>query len=197
MPLSPAAKREFATRRTLTCEGYIREDGLLDVEGRLLDVRGYDISRDWRDEVKAGEPIHDISVRLTIDDDLVIRSVEAVSDTTPFLSCRDANSNIQRLVGLTIGGGFKRAMQQAIGGVAGCTHVRTLLDNLAGVAIHTVASKHRNASFAAFWSSWRKDPSKPPALIDSCHSYAADSPNVERLMPMFYRPRAKKPRQES
>jgi hypothetical protein len=188
MPLSAPAKREFATRRKITCEGYIREDGLFDIEGRLLDVRGHDISRDWRDEVKAGEPIHDISVRLTIDDSLVIRSVEAVSEAVPFPSCRDANSNMQRLLGLTISGGFKRAMQQAVGGVAGCTHVRTLLDNLAGVAIHTVASKHRNESFVAFWSSWRKDPSKPPALIDSCHSYAADSPNVRRLLPMFYRP---------
>jgi len=36
MPLSTPATRRFLTRRTITCEGYLREDGLIDVEGHLV-----------------------------------------------------------------------------------------------------------------------------------------------------------------
>ncbi len=40
MPLPAARPRELLTRRTITCNGYLRDDGLLDVEGHLVDARG-------------------------------------------------------------------------------------------------------------------------------------------------------------
>jgi len=189
MPLSKPVAREFITRRTITCEGYGREDGMLDVEGRLLDVRGFDMPQDWRDAVAAGDPVHEMWLRLTIDDKLTIHAVESVTDAAPFPSCQAVTPNLQRLVGLNIGGGFKKRMMELVGGTQGCTHILTLLGALSGVAIHTVSGKHRHQGFAKFWSDWGRRGSGPPALINSCHSYAADSPNVQRLMPLHYKPR--------
>jgi Protein of unknown function (DUF2889) len=189
MPLSKPSARHFITRRTIICEGYSREDGLLDVEGRLVDVRGFDMPRDWRDEVRAGQPIHDMSVRLSVDDNLLIHAVESVTDASPFPTCTEVTPNMQRLVGLTIGGGFKKRMQQLVGSTEGCTHIMTLLETLLGVAVHAVSGKHREKGMVEFWSNWGQRGSSPPALIGSCHSYAADSSNVQRLFPLHYKPR--------
>ena len=43
MPLPVSDARSLLTRRSIVCEGYEREDGLLDVEGRLQDVNAYPI----------------------------------------------------------------------------------------------------------------------------------------------------------
>ena len=72
MPLPPPVPREFLTRRTVTCEGYSRADGLMDVEGHLVDVRGYDTNNEWRGCLKEGDAAHDMWVRLTIDEQLTI-----------------------------------------------------------------------------------------------------------------------------
>jgi hypothetical protein len=123
MPLPPPAPREFLTRRTVTCEGFNRADGLMDVEGHLVDVRGYDMNNEWRGHLKAGAAAHDMWVRLTIDEQLTI--VEAVSSTdgAPYPSCRDITPHTQRLVGLKIVGGFKREMRARIGNTEGCTRM--------------------------------------------------------------------------
>jgi hypothetical protein len=189
MPLSPCASREFLTRRTVTCEGYAREDGLLDIEGHLVDVRGFDLGNDWRGKVKAGKPVHEMWVRLTVDEALVIRAVESVTDSAPFPTCREITPNMQRLVGLTITGGFKKEMRARVGNTEGCTHVVALVEAIAGVAIHALAGKRRHQDRDTVLGTFSaRDPSRP-ALIDTCHSYASDGPIVEKLWPMHYRPR--------
>ncbi|HEY2403159.1 MAG TPA: DUF2889 domain-containing protein [Steroidobacteraceae bacterium] len=195
MPLSPPAPRDFLTRRTITCDGYVREDGLLDIEGRLLDQRGYDMGNDWRGVVKAGEPAHEMWVRLTIDDGLIIRAVESVTDAAPFPTCREIAPNMQRLVGLKIAGGFKQEMRVRVGNTQGCTHVVALLEVIANVAIQAMAGKRREQDRESVLDIFNtRDASNTgiasrPALIDSCHSYAADGPVVQRMWPMHYRPR--------
>jgi hypothetical protein len=130
-------------------------------------------------------------VRLTIDDQLAIQAVESVTDAAPFPTCPEVTPAMQRLVGLSVAIGFKRRMQELVGQTQGCTHILTLLGTLAGVALHSVSGKHRDQGFAVFWTNWGRQGSKPPALIDSCHSYAADSPIVQRLFPLHYQPRPK------
>ena len=190
MPLKEPAVREFITRRTITCEGYSREDRLLDVEGRLVDVRGFDVPRESTNAVQAGQPVHDMSVRLTVDENLQIHAVESVTDAAPFPLCREVTPDMQRLVGLTIGAGFKKRMLELIGGTDGCTHIRTLLEALSGVAVHTVSGATHDRGMSAFWSRFGERGSRPPALVDSCHAYAADGDNVQRLFPLHYKPRS-------
>ena len=189
MPLSPPAPREFLTRRTVTCQGFQRNDGLIDIEGRLVDVRGYDVHNEWRGHLQAGNPAHDMSARLTIDEKLTIVAAESATDASPYPHCREIAPHTQRLVGMKIVGGFKREMRARIGNTQGCTHVVALIEALAGVAIQTVAGTRRHQSSEKRLSTFStRDPSRP-ALLDTCHSYAAHSPIVERLWPMHYRPR--------
>jgi hypothetical protein len=186
MPLSAPVAREPLTRRTITCEGFARADGLLEIEGHLVDQRSFDQRNEWR-AVKAGDPVHDMWMRLTIDQNLVIRAVESVTDSAPYPSCREVTPNFQRLVGLGITGGFKQEMRNRVGHTAGCTHIVVLLDVLAGVAVQTIAAtRFKVGSADAFEVFGAVDRSKPP-LIGSCHSYAADGPVVRRLWPEHYR----------
>src|SRR5260370_10187867 len=143
MPLPPSVPREFLTRRTVTCEGYLRADGLMDIEGHLVDVRGYDTNNEWRGRLKAGEPAHDMWVRLTIDEELTIVEAVSCTDGAPYPSCRDVTPHTQRLVGLKIAGGFKREMRARIGHTECCTHIVALMEEMAGVAIQTLAGRRR------------------------------------------------------
>ena len=51
----------------------------------------------------AGEPVHEMWLRLTIDDSMRIHEVEAVTDYGPFGMCPAITDNFKRLEGLTIG----------------------------------------------------------------------------------------------
>jgi Protein of unknown function (DUF2889) len=95
------------------------------------------------------------------------------ADGAPYPTCRDITPHTQRLVGLKIVGGFKREMRARIGNTEGCTHI---------VALRDRGTREQLSTFNV------RDPSRP-ALLDTCHSYAADSPIIARLWPMHYRPR--------
>src|SRR5690606_25009134 len=80
MPLSdPQPRRHLHTRR-IECRGYRREDGLWDVEGHLVDTKTYGFPNEARGEVAAGEPVHDLWLRITFDDSYLIHAAEAVTD---------------------------------------------------------------------------------------------------------------------
>jgi hypothetical protein len=83
MALSPPAEREPLHRRACDIRGYRRADGLWDIEGRLTDTKTYAFPNEWRGEIASGEPIHDMWIRLTVDDDFVVRDIEVVTDAGP------------------------------------------------------------------------------------------------------------------
>ena len=67
MPLSPpAARKELHLRRVEVC-GYQRDDGLWDIEGRLVDTKTYGFDNFDRGRIEAGDPIHEMRLRLTLD----------------------------------------------------------------------------------------------------------------------------------
>ena len=105
MPLSAPQAREHIHTRDITCTGYRRDDGLWDIEGHLTDTKTYAFSNDERGEVPPGVPVHEMWIRLTVNDTLEIKDVEAATDYSPFALCRDVTPNFQRLIGLRIGAG--------------------------------------------------------------------------------------------
>jgi hypothetical protein len=117
MPLTPAARREPIHRRRIDCRGYRREDGLWDIEGHLTDVKSYPFANAWRGEIRPGEPIHDMSLRLTLDDDLTVIAVAAATDAGPFAICPAITPAFARLEGLRIGPGWRREVHKRLGGV--------------------------------------------------------------------------------
>lgn len=127
MSLTPPASREPIHHRRIDCRGYRRGDGLWDIEGRLVDVKSYAFPNAWRGEIRPGEPLHEMWLRLTLDDDLTVVRAEAATEAGPFAVCPAITPAFARLEGLRIGPGWRRAVQARLGGVQGCTHLVELL----------------------------------------------------------------------
>jgi hypothetical protein len=77
MPLPPPGDREKLHSRLYDLSGYRRADGLWDIEGRLTDTKTYDFPNEYRGSIGAGEALHDMWLRLTIDEDFKVHDVEA------------------------------------------------------------------------------------------------------------------------
>ena len=118
MPLPPPQPREAIHTRAIEINGYRRGDGLYDIEAHLTDTKTFGQTNYDRGYIAAGEPIHDMWLRLTIDDTMRIADVNAVSDKTPYLLCPDAAPNFSRLIGLRIKAGFLREANHLVGGTA-------------------------------------------------------------------------------
>lgn len=178
MPLSSPAERELLHLRDIELRGYRRADGLFDIEAHLRDTKTYPFSNEARGEVKPGEPLHGMWLRLTVDESMQVVSCEASSDHTPYAICPQAAPNFARLAGLKIGPGFNRAVAERVGGVQGCTHLRELLSQMATVAFQTLypirARKEREEMRRLTASG--ETPPKKPALVGTCVAYAPDSP---------------------
>ncbi|MBI4185362.1 MAG: DUF2889 domain-containing protein [Proteobacteria bacterium] len=194
MPLSPPTRRQHWHLRQVECRGYARDDGLYDVEAHLVDSKTYDFDSHDRGRVAAGEPVHDMWLRLTVDDGFRIRDAEAVTDAGPYRLCAEVGPNFARLKGLTIGPGFHRKVRELLGGVEGCTHLVELLGPLATTAFQTLV-RTRMARDGRDDPGFKHD--RPPAALNSCHAYRTDREVVKRLWPAFYTgpgaPKAKDP----
>lgn len=186
MSLSPPARREPIHHRRVDCRGYRRADGLWDIEGHLTDVKGYAFVNSHRGKVEAGEPIHDMWLRLTLDDDLTVVGVEAATVAGPFAVCPAIAPAFARLEGLRIGPGWRRAVQARLGGVHGCTHLVELLGPLATTAYQTIH----------VWRAAREprlETDRPPAHLDTCHALARDGEVVRQHYPRWYTGTARGP----
>ena len=73
----PAIAREELHFRRIDMRGYRRSDGLYEVEGQLTDRKPHDFQpASGGRPARAGEPIHDMGVRLVFDDDMTVREVQ-------------------------------------------------------------------------------------------------------------------------
>lgn len=134
----------------------------------------------------AGEPVHLLRVRLTVDDGFTIRAVQTAAVNTPFDECQvPAAEPMQKLVGLTMGPGWRRMIEGAIGGVGGCTHLRELVFNAATAAFQMIP--HYRATQAGRQHDAPAAESKPPFYMGQCMTWAFEGPVVRRLAPQFYR----------
>ena len=186
MPLSSPAPRTARHVRRVTYQGYEREDGLWDIEGELHDSKPQDLpSLRYPDGVRrAGEPIHHLWLRVTVDRDLVVRAIESAMDAHPLAGCTQAQRALQAMVGCSMARGWRQSIQTHLGGVAGCTHLRELLFNLATAAFQSVP--------AVFSSS---DPAEPPRHLGQCTGWDFNGQGVKEFFPQFHgrAPQAAKP----
>ncbi|HKY94858.1 MAG TPA: DUF2889 domain-containing protein [Kiloniellales bacterium] len=183
MPLSPPVPREHLHRRTYEFQGYRRADRLWDIEGRIVDVKAYGFDSQDRGRVEAGVPVHEMAIRLTVDDRLVVKAIEAVTEHGPYNLCGAIAPNYQAMVGVRVGPGWRQAIKARLGGAAGCTHMSELLMAMATPCyqtIYPVLSRERRAA--------EGEPEEEmwPGLVDSCHAYASDGPLVKKWLPDRY-----------
>ena len=91
MPLSPPADRTELHHRRLDFYGYLRSDGLFEIECTLVDTKGMDVPLLGSQRiVAAGDPMHRMSIRMAVSPDLEVVAIEAVSDATPYDVCPEA-----------------------------------------------------------------------------------------------------------
>lgn len=180
MPLPESNDREELHQRQITMRAFRRPDGLFDIEARLVDTKTVPfIGPLSTTPLQAGEPIHDLWIRLVIDLGSVIHEAIAVSDSTPFAVCKEASDTLSVLKGVKIGKGWNRIIRERLGGRASCTHLVELLSPMATTAFQTL------------WPFTRGRPEKldaqgRPVKIDTCYAYASDREVVMKMWPMHY-----------
>ena len=176
MPLSAPVPRKTSHIRRVTYQGYEREDGLWDMEAELHDSKAHDMPSFRHQGVRlAGDPIHHMWLRVTIDRQLVVHAIEAAMDAHPLQDCPQARPALQGMVGACMARGWRQAIAQHMGGVASCTHLRELLFNMATAAFQTLP--------AAFGGG---DPDTPPRPLGQCTGWDFEGNGVKEYFPQFY-----------
>lgn len=178
MPLSPAKPRKRLHVRRATYEGYARDDGLFDIEATLIDTKDQDLTL-LSGVRPAGEPVHLMTVRVTIDRAFNIHALEAHTDRMPYPGDCDAiHPAYAKLVGANLVNGFRRRLHDTMGGVHGCTHVTELLGYLPTAAVQTFAGLRKRED----------EGSAKPFQLDRCHALDTHGDAVRRYYPRWYQP---------
>jgi hypothetical protein len=173
---SPAARKRLHTRR-VNYECFQRDDGLFDIEGRLLDVKDHDFTL-LTGLRRAGQAVHDLWARITVGRDFVIRQVEVAFDDMPYPGgCERIEPAYAKLVGASLLHDFRKALYEAMGGVRGCSHVTELLMHAPTAAIQMFAGLRREI-----------EPGEgKPFQLDRCHALETTTETVRRYYPQWYR----------
>ena len=175
-------QRRLMHRRTIECEGYLRDDGLWEVEARLVDVKPFPMSDRYR-SLQADDPIHDIRLRLAVDDDFKIHEAEATMSATPFPTCIAVEPVLRRLVGERIGKGWHKLIRQQLGKLESCTHLSELLGPAATTLFQTIGQGRTPEGGDPLAD--QRSSTKPPFFVNGCHSWRSDGPIVAELLPQF------------
>ena len=179
--LPPSVERKHIHSRHVESHGFLRADGLWDIEARIKDTKTYFTRNADGRERQPGEALHHMEVRLTLDDALKVIDAVAIMPGTPFNECTAASHPVRGLIGATVGPGWRKAIDEAMGGVRGCTHVRELILAMATVAYQTIPN------YRAHERRERGEPTrtigKPGHQIGKCLGWDTDGPVVARLTP--------------
>ncbi len=178
MTSSPAdgLTREPLHTRSLTMSGCKRSDGLFEIEGVLRDSKPFDFQPPSGERVvAAGEPIHQMRLRIVFDETMIVREVVAVGEALPYDACAGGPPTLQTLVGLNIGRGWSSEVRRRLSGASGCVHFAGMLVPMAATAFQTMVT-HRLA----------KSQGVMLPSIDSCVAYSRHSELVRRRYPTFY-----------
>ena len=180
MPLSEPAPRKLVHTRAIECKGYEREDGLWDIEAHLRDTKSHVHPRRAGGRARQpGEPVHDMWLRVTIDLDMKIHDVEAKTDEGPYAICGDIAPHFKRLIGITIGAGWRKRIAESVGGVKGCTHLVELLGPLGTTAFQATGRARQVRSEG-------KPVTRKPYQLNGCHVYNEDGPIARERWPQYF-----------
>jgi hypothetical protein len=176
--------------RTVEFRGYHREDGLWDIEAELTDAKTYTHRTPDRGILGAGEPVHGMAIRLTVDDHFKIVDIAVRMAAHPFPECQQAKPPMSRMIGCTLGKGWRKTIEHALGGTQGCAHLRELLFNMATAAYQTIPHYRNHLRRQA----GLPEPvlKRPPPHLGQCLAWDFDGPVVKRHRPEFFGWRAHK-----
>ncbi|HEX2011591.1 MAG TPA: DUF2889 domain-containing protein [Roseateles sp.] len=178
--LTPSSERRLLHRRAIDVQVFAREDGLFDVEATLQDVKTRDIplAAGLR---RAGEPLHDMLLRLVVDKQLNVLASGSETRGMPYPgSCGEHGDAYARLTGLNLLKGFRLGVKERLAGTKGCTHLTELSQVLPTAVIQ---------AFAGVVIDTREGDGsgQPPFQIDKCHALRSDGAVVQAHYPRWYR----------
>lgn len=173
--------REHLHTRSIEARGYRRSDGGFDIEVNLRDTKTYD-RMDSVSPRLAGMPIHDMSLRITVDTTMTIVDAQAIYDAVPYRGACDSISDAYRqLVGLRLAPGLNIKVRELFGGTRGCTHMTDLIAIAATTAFQTIGGRAANLPEGS-----------PPFQLDRCHALKVSGPVVARHYAQWSTARAEK-----
>jgi hypothetical protein len=179
--------RRHVHTRAIRVDAYARDDGLWDLEATLVDTKSRDfpLATGIR---KAGAPVHDMHLTLTIDTRLNVVDARARSDATPYPGhCETVADDYRRLIGLNLLKDFRRHVRERLGGTLGCSHLTELANVLPTAAIQAFAGEVFKPRDTAHED--HAHASDKPWQLDRCHALKSDGPAVARYYPRWYRPK--------
>lgn len=175
-----ASDRQPKHRRSIDVQVYARGNGLWEVDAYITDTCPTDtpLATGMR---PAGEPIHEMLLRLVVDERFEVIEAGAQTLAMPYPGECDAYGDIySRLVGLNLMNGFRRAVQQRLGGVQACTHLTELSQVLPTAVVQAFAGEVFDVS--------GNDPAVKPFQVDRCHALRADGPTVATFYARWWQP---------
>lgn len=186
MALPPAApQRQLKHRRSIDVAVYARGDGLWEVDARLTDTktRDYPLAGGIR---RAGDPVHDMTLRLIVNEQLDILEAGAITESMPYPGHCDAHGDAYaRLVGLNLFKNFRQSVKERLGGIEGCTHLTEMTQVLPTAVIQAFAGEVLDTQ-----ESGEAESDNPPFQLDRCHALRSDGEAVRLFYPRWYRPPA-------
>lgn len=177
-PTPAPLTREELHHRQLDLRFYHLSNGHYEVTGRVIDTKTYPFRLQLATEdLPAGSPVHDIEVRLVVDEALTVQDASAQMRATPFGICRGAQQTLTPLIGLKIAAGWNKKVRDLLGGTSSCTHIMELLGPMATTVLQGVAPKRIAEIDLPENEAMRK------AKVNSCFAYSEEREVVARLWP--------------
>jgi Protein of unknown function (DUF2889) len=175
----PSITRRLLHRRALDVQVFARDDGQFDVEASLSDTKTHDVPLAGLNR-KAGDPIHEMRLHLTVDGALNITAASSETLWMPYPGACDEHGNAYaRLVGLNLMKGFRQAVLERLSGTRGCTHLTELCQVLPTAVIQAMAGSvvdTREGDAAG----------NPPFQLDRCHALRRDGATVAQFYPRWH-----------
>ena len=181
--LPESAPRTHVHTRSVEYRGYRRDDGLWDIEAQLIDTKTYAHQRPESNVLQAGKPVHGMVIRLTVNGEMKISDIAVGMPAAPFPECQQAKPPMERLIGRTLGRGWRKAIEEALGSIQGCAHLRELLFNMATVAYQTIPNYLKHLRQVA----GEPEPllKRPPPHLGQCVAWDFNGSVVKRVRPEF------------
>lgn len=168
--------RQLKHTRAIVLEAYARDDGLWDIEARMTDRKTRDMM--LATGVRpAGEPIHDMTVCVTINDAFDIVDASATSHAVPYPGhCESIGPQYRQLIGMNLLRRFRASVRDKFGGTQGCTHITELAAVLPTAAVQAFAGEAK----------FRTPDSARPFQLDHCHALRCDGEAVRLYYPRWH-----------
>ena len=166
--MSEISSRKAMHHRSIEHRTWMHEDGVLEIESRLIDTKAYDARVGFGRELPAGDALHDMSIRILLGADGLIRDIRLRMDSAPFDICTEVVRRFESLRGTGMGAGWNTLLSRHFGGINGCRHLIDLLRGMGTVAFQSLPV-----------TGWTRE--TVVGFRDSCYAFREEGPVMARL----------------